>query len=242
MYYRVLYIKIIFFWKKVEKRTYCYISQYLASIPVTMKIVAQTLDQTLYDVDFGSNDNPTLADLKDKVQEMSGFPVSRVVCSGAEVKGDTTLLSSVNIKEGTKVVVVLQRNKTAVEKKAPSISFQPPNANSATVTMTPSTFSVTPSNTPPVANSAPIPVQEYFGPVPTNIDFGKLISEYGAHLGQMDGDYDEGFFGDLTEEQRKDVEEIVNMGMGSYDDVLQYYIACDCNKELTVNNIMDSNF
>lgn len=214
-----------------------------------MKVIAETLDKKLFDVDFGSNENPTLRDLKDKVQEMSGFPVSRVVYSGAELKGDTTLLSSVNVKEGVKVIVILQKTKNTVEKKEPSISFQPPNANSATVTMTPSSFSVTPSNSVPIPNSMAIPVQEFFGPGSnsgtfdsSNFDFGKLISEYGAQLEQLDGTFDEGFFDDLTEEQKKDVEEIVNMGMGTYDDVLQFYIACDYNKELTVNNLMDSTF
>ena len=53
--------------------------------------------------------------------------------------------------------------------------------------------------------------------------------------------YNKVFDGDinLTEEQKAEVEEIVSMGFGVYEDVVQYYIAFDYNKEMTVNHLLN---
>jgi Holliday junction resolvasome RuvABC DNA-binding subunit len=46
---------------------------------------------------------------------------------------------------------------------------------------------------------------------------------------------------ELSEEEKKDIDELVSMGFSRVD-VLQYYIACDKNKEATANMIMQNMF
>lgn len=43
----------------------------------------------------------------------------------------------------------------------------------------------------------------------------------------------------FTEEQEKDIDDILTMGCGSYEEIIQYYIAFDYNKELTVNALFN---
>lgn len=45
---------------------------------------------------------------------------------------------------------------------------------------------------------------------------------------------------ELTDEQQAEVNEIVEMGMGTYNDVVQYYKAAECNKEMTINMLLDN--
>jgi len=61
------------------------------------------------------------------------------------------------------------------------------------------------------------------------------------HAGQEDELYNKVFEGDvqLTEDQKKEVNEIVEMGFGTYEDAVQYYIALDYNKEATINAILN---
>ena len=56
--------------------------------------------------------------------------------------------------------------------------------------------------------------------------------------------YEKIFQGDagLTEEQKKEVEVITNMGLGSYEDTIQLYVAYGHNKDATVNALLDEKF
>lgn len=50
------------------------------------------------------------------------------------------------------------------------------------------------------------------------------------------------FFGgqiNLTDAEKLEVEEIVNMGLGTFEDTLQYYVAMNRDKEATVNALLD---
>lgn len=46
----------------------------------------------------------------------------------------------------------------------------------------------------------------------------------------------------LTEEEQNDVNDILEMTMGSYNDVVQYYMALDKDKEATINMILNERF
>ena len=45
----------------------------------------------------------------------------------------------------------------------------------------------------------------------------------------------------LTDTEKLEVEEIVSMGLGSFEDVVQFYQACDKNKEQTINMLLNDN-
>ena len=46
----------------------------------------------------------------------------------------------------------------------------------------------------------------------------------------------------LSPEQKLEVEDIVSMGFGTFEDTIQYYFAMNCDKEATVNALLDNKF
>ena len=46
----------------------------------------------------------------------------------------------------------------------------------------------------------------------------------------------------LTDEEKNDVNDILDMTMSSYNDVIQYYMACDKDKEATINMLLNERF
>ena len=67
------------------------------------------------------------------------------------------------------------------------------------------------------------------------------IMQLGQQMQEEEQLYNKVFDGkiDLTEEQKAEVEEIVAMGFGTYEEVVQFYIAFDHNKEMTVNHLLN---
>lgn len=71
----------------------------------------------------------------------------------------------------------------------------------------------------------------------------QVLGNMQGGMGDVENDenYDKIFEGDieLTEEQKKEVQEIVGMGCGSFENVIQYYVAFGYNKEQTINALLN---
>ena len=86
----------------------------------------------------------------------------------------------------------------------------------------------------------PQAVQQLF----SDPNFLTSLMQVGGEVQEDDEMYNKVFDGDipLTEEQKSEVEEIVSMGFGTFEDAVQYYIAYDCNKEQTINALLNEKF
>jgi len=75
-------------------------------------------------------------------------------------------------------------------------------------------------------------------------NFLNSIIQEGDEFEDDDPMYEKIFEGDvqLTVEQKKEVDEIINMGFGTYEDTIQLYVAYGYNKDATVNALLDDKF
>lgn len=80
-----------------------------------MKVIIQTLDKVCVDVIFEeSQSNPTVMNLRTKLQEIKNHPVNqmRLIFSGQELTDNDKLLVDYGITNGSRVVLLLQKNKS----------------------------------------------------------------------------------------------------------------------------------
>lgn len=69
------------------------------------------------------------------------------------------------------------------------------------------------------------------------------LEQLASEIEQEEQLYSKVFSGDigLNDNEKLEVEEIVSMGLGSFEDVVQFYQACDKNKEQTINMLLNDN-
>ena len=239
-----------------------------------MKVIAQTLGRECIDVIF-DQPNPTVGDLKQKLQDIKKHPAEqiKVIFSGEQLTDNNKLLSDYEIKDGTKVVILLQKLKSAIptpEIKTPEpVQQQPiqqPNINLPNTgnwqNMIQSLTQAMNFASPAIASDNDLQSNGF----PTLDDFPQEMTpelsqmlqnqssmlsnpEFMQYMNQMvsgmnDDDYldsDVEAFG-LTQEQKQDLEEIMATGFGSYDEIIQYYVAFGYDKNATVNALLDNKF
>ena len=241
-----------------------------------MKVIVQTLDRKTVDVNV--EENVTLSDLKNSIQEVMNHPADQmsVIFNGKK-------LSEYLIVDGTKIVLMKHKPKPTTQSTVLPTQTQTPDQNSvqpSDVSEQPTPDDVTQqsaqssqqaqSSQPSQVNMMTAFNQALQNPqvlmqlLMSNPQFAQLAQQNPNAVQQlinnpnflnsiqMFGDEDddedplyEKYFDSevqLTEEQKAEVNEITNMGFGSYEDTLQFYVAYGYSKDATVNALLDEKF
>jgi len=236
-----------------------------------MKVIVKALDKTIVDVSFEDTETPTIQDLKNKLQVIKNHPVEQmlIIYNGQKLLEDGKKLSEYGIKDGTSVVLMMTKAKPTpppVPASVPiPVSQQPQSEPTAQPAVQPTAQPAGGAHAN-FANILQQNPQQFLQMLMSNPQIAAMAQQNPAAFAQiladpnflnnivqvgegMEGDeedpmYEKVFEGDveLTDAQKKEVEEIVAMGFGSFEDTVQYYVALGYNKDATVNALLDNKF
>jgi len=231
-----------------------------------MKLILQTVDKTTFEVEVP--DDGTLQDLRNQISTVKNHPVDqmKLIYNGSILDNNAKKLTEYKLVEGTKLVVLLQKakveTKQPVKPEEPKVPMeqnptdesinpeadqddQPPQQNMVgqfanLVQQNPEAFMQLLMSDPFISQIAQQNPQ-FFAQVISDPNFVNNLVQ--AEPTEEDTMYEKFFEGEikLTDEQKKDVNEIVAMGF-PFEDVIQYYVAYDNNKEMALNALFNEKF
>ena len=278
-----------------------------------MKITVQTLDKKVDDIVI--DDNALVEDLKKQISSVKNCQPDnlKLIFNGGILDDDKKKIVDYNVKDGTKIVMMIQKPKGPLKPPPTPVQTSQPPQNPVPVTQSTNVSSPAPSGTSNnqssvgVSNLQPVlltgsanantsntnppnPMINLFTNVLqqnpemfmqmmlqnptinelnqqnpqmlqqliTDPNFINQVVQLGqTAYGNVDGDGIDDFmdvddqeelyqnmFGaqveiPLTAQQKQEVAEIVQLGFGSYEDAIQYYVAYDHNKELAINALLN---
>lgn len=231
-----------------------------------MKLLVQTVDKTTFEVEVP--DDGTLQDLRNQISVVKSHPADqmKLIYNGSILDNNTKKLSEYKLTEGTKLVVLLQKAKVEpkppVKPEEPKVPIeQKPDDHQATgdgqdaqpqqqpgmvgqfanlVQNNPAAFMQL-LMTDPMLQQIAQQNPQFFAQVINDPNFLNNLIQ--AEPTEEDAVYEKLFEGEinLTDAQKKEVNEIVAMGF-PFEDVIQYYVAYDHNKEMALNALFGEKF
>jgi hypothetical protein len=241
----------------------------LCLIKKKMKVVIQTLDRVTVNIDI--NDDSSLMDLKVKIADIKNHPFDQmsIIYLGKKLEDNNKKLSEYSINDDTRLILVMHKNKPVevkqVEVEPPKVieQSQPEQVSDEVFTPTEEeNESMFPTTIGQLLQQNP---QALMGLLMSNPQFAQLSQQYPNELQQIINDpsflnspiqiegiedeeedpmYEKVFTGQLqlTDIQKKDVEDLISSGFGTYEDIIQMYVAMDYNKDATANALLDEKF
>ncbi|ARF11630.1 ubiquitin family protein [Klosneuvirus KNV1] len=230
-----------------------------------MKLILQTVDKTTFEVEVP--DDGTLQDLRNQISAVKNHPVDqlKLIYNGSILNDNAKKLTEYKLVDGTKLVVLLQKAKVETKQSAkpeePKVPMEQkpvdqttePEANqneqpsqnmvgqfANLVQQDPEAFMQLLMNDPFISQIAQQNPQ-FFAQVISDPNFINNLVQ--VEPTEEDTMYEKFFEGEikLTDDQKKDVNEIVAMGF-PFEDVIQYYVAYDNNKEMALNALFNEKF
>lgn len=230
-----------------------------------MKLILQTIDKNTFEVTVP--DDGTLQDLKNQISTIKNHPTEqlKLIYNGAILDNNTKKLTEYNLVDNTKIVVLLQKSKAEVKPpKAdePKVQEEPkpvqPSSTDANeddetgqpgtvlnqftnmINQNPEAFMQLLMSDPFISQVAQQNPQGFMQVISDPNFINNILQ---AEPSEEDSMYDRFFDGEiqLTDTQKQDVNDIVAMGF-PFEDVIQYYIAYDHNKEMTINALFSERF
>lgn len=232
-----------------------------------MKLILQTVDKTTFDVEVP--DDGTLQDLRNQISTLKNHPADqmKLIYNGSILSDNAKKLSEYNLVDGTKLVILLQKAKAVpkqpekqaqpekqVEPEKPEVLEQGDATNpnvpiQPQIPGMPGQFANMAQQNPeafmqmlmsdPFINQIAQQNPQFFAQVINNPNFINNLMQAEPE----DPMYDKLFEGEiqLTDVQKKEVNEIIAMGF-PFEEVIQYYIAYDHNKEMALNALFNEKF
>ena len=230
-----------------------------------MKLILQTVDKTTFEGEVP--DDGTLQDLRNQISAVKNHPVDqlKLIYNGSILNDNAKKLTEYKLVDGTKLVVLLQKAKVETKQSAkpeePKVPMEQkpvdqttePEANqneqpsqnmvgqfANLVQQDPEAFMQLLMNDPFISQIAQQNPQ-FFAQVISDPNFINNLVQ--VEPTEEDTMYEKFFEGEikLTDDQKKDVNEIVAMGF-PFEDVIQYYVAYDNNKEMALNALFNEKF
>ena len=230
-----------------------------------MKLILQTVDKTTFEVEVP--DDGILQDLRNQISAVKNHPVDqlKLIYNGSILNDNAKKLTEYKLVDGTKLVVLLQKAKVETKQSAkpeePKVPMEQkpvdqttePEANqneqpsqnmvgqfANLVQQDPEAFMQLLMNDPFISQIAQQNPQ-FFAQVISDPNFINNLVQ--VEPTEEDTMYEKFFEGEikLTDDQKKDVNEIVAMGF-PFEDVIQYYVAYDNNKEMALNALFNEKF
>lgn len=226
-----------------------------------MKITIQTLDKKMFDVNL--EENHTIIDLKKEIEKEKNHPFDqmKIIFSGNVLDQNDKKLKDYNLVDGAKIILLMQKKKVIIpEEKKDNVQLEnlPIPQNITTTTSSQNSISQGPvlnqmlqspemliqflMNNPNIQQTLQNP--QFIQQLGSNNNLiNQLMTQLMETQEPEDEIYDKFFEGELnlTENEKKDIEEIVSSGLGSFEDVVQFYIACDKNKNNTLQALLNDN-
>lgn len=236
-----------------------------------MKLILQTVDKSTFDVEVPDDGtvqdlrNQISATKNHPVDQM------KLIYNGSILDNNAKKLSEYKLVEGTKLVVLLQKAKSETKHQVQPIEpVETKKENHFAIIDEPHTQINQETNpegqpqqnmigqfanlvqqnpeafmqllmTDPFISQVAQQNPQFFAQVVSDPNFVNNLMQ--TEPTEEDSMYEKFFDGEikLTDDQKKDVNEIVAMGF-SFEDVIQYYIAYDNNKEMALNALFDEKF
>lgn len=231
-----------------------------------MKVFAQTTDAKCDELKF-DQENPTVGDLRQALHVTRNHPVELIlmVFCGQQLLDDAKTLSSHKITDGSKVIIVLKKPKAVpqpivqpvvqptVQPSVQSVQQVQQQVLNQVDGMIAALSGSLQNDLNRMTEEERNDLMTEFNGSPEGQELARLMqnpefANMADNVGFMGSfpttDYlsqDVARFG-LTQEHKADLEELIEAGFGSYQDILQYYVAFGYDKNATVNALLDGGF
>jgi hypothetical protein len=236
-----------------------------------MKVTIQTLDKKTVDVEIDADKTiGDLKKEIEKVKDHP-HDLMKLIFNGAVLEDNNKSLQNYGVVSESKLILLMQKKKaveqpiaetTKTTESAPIVSSasQIPPLPAMPSSLMGSSPLVIPLTLPASGQQGSLSMAQIFTGLlqqnpqmaqqltaQTGQSFEGLVGQLeqlASEIEQEEQLYNKVFSGgdiSLADNEKLEVEEIVSMGLGSFEDVVQFYQACDKNKEQTINMLLNDN-